>query len=765
MLDYSAAIIPSLSEEYTIRAQDGDGMWMKMNQDSAMFRWKLSIQGAEQQSNIEFSVILYPDGNISTCFGPVDTGPVALTAWAGVAKGEKYNTHINPIFNMNMESGKSYSYVPPALPESISMTPDGLLVITGADSTQIYDLIVRVTDMQDISREKHFQLSDGLLIQHQLISNSGVFQYQESATMNLTVTNTGSLPLTGLELAFHCMDISLQLSDSLEIIPLLAAGETIQLTDAFAFTLGENVPDQTPFTCDITASSAGRNWETHFFLEASAPNIQVMDPKIEDGVNGLLDIGETADLAVTISNLGTLPAEELTCTLSTQDSQVEILSSPTLNRNSLGQKVSWDAYFRLHASRSTLAGHITEFQLHITNGSTINITYPFSIPVGVNPVALIKLTDVTSSTDLMTHYLDSLQVGYDLVTSMPANLDTYPCVFLILGTSYSGSYALTTEETLQLLSYLNHGGKVYMESYASWYYGNSEMLEEVFSFSAERVSVYYFNELKGIEGTMTDGMEYLYLGSSPYAIFEVTPKEPGFALTNNLDNPPKCIEFGYDGDDYKTIGSFKEFGQLVDGQPPSQKAILFKKYLEFMEVNIEGPFPFFHADTTHICQWHSVQFTDDSFDNVTSWQWEFPGGEPAWSDEQNPIVQYHQPGVYDVILTISDGIHNQTMHKKEYIHAKVCIGVDEQPATSSTLHLYPNPARDVVWIEFNEVPKHEVVIDLYNLQGRLIRHYLIPSNSSTARVSLDISGISGGIYFIRTISGDGITSGKLVITE
>jgi len=765
MLDYTAAIVPSLSPVYTIRSQDGDGMWMKMSADSVMFRWKLSLIGVEQQTNIEFSVILYPDGSASTCFGPVDTGPYTLTTWTGVAKGEKYNTHISPIFNMNQESGKSYLYLPPALPESISMTPEGLLAIDGADSSQIYDLIVRVTDMQGISREKHFQLSDGLLVRHQFVSNSGFFQYQESATMDLTLTNTGSEPLTGLELKFRCTDASVQISDSLETVPALAAGETIQLVDAYSFILEENVPDQTPFTFRIVASTTGHDWETTFFLKASAPDIRIMPPVIEDGVNGLLDIGETADLVVTISNLGTLPAEELSFTLSSQDSLVEILSSPTLILASLGQKVSWDAYYRLRASRSTQAGHTVDLQLHITNGSTINIIHPFSILIGINPVALIQLTDVTTSIDLMVNYLDSLQVDYDLHTTMPDNLNTYPCAFLILGTSYSGSYTLTTDETMQLISYLNQGGKVYMESYAAWYYGNSEMLEEMFRYSAVQVSVYHFNELEGITATLTDGMEFIYLGSSPYAIFEVTPKGDGFALMNNLDDPPKCIEFGYEGDNYKTIGTFKEFGQLVDGQPPSQKAILFKKYMEFLEVNMEGPYPFFHADTTHICQWHSIHFTDDSFDNVTSRQWEFPGGTPAWSDEQNPVVQYHQSGVYDVILTISDGIHTQTMHKKEYIHINICAGVDEKPANAENIRLYPNPARDIVWIEFADIPGSEVSIDLFNLQGTLIRHYIIPGNTSANRVLLNISGISEGMYIIRAISGHGATSGKLIITE
>ncbi|MGB3586794.1 MAG: PKD domain-containing protein [Tunicatimonas sp.] len=50
----------------------------------------------------------------------------------------------------------------------------------------------------------------------------------------------------------------------------------------------------------------------------------------------------------------------------------------------------------------------------------------------------------------------------------------------------------------------------------------------------------------------------------------------------------------------------------------------------------------------------SVQFTDTSTGNPTSWEWSFEGGNPASSDEQNPKVTYDAPGVYSVNLSVSN---------------------------------------------------------------------------------------------------------------
>ncbi len=49
-----------------------------------------------------------------------------------------------------------------------------------------------------------------------------------------------------------------------------------------------------------------------------------------------------------------------------------------------------------------------------------------------------------------------------------------------------------------------------------------------------------------------------------------------------------------------------------------------------------------------------VWFTDLSSNNPTSWFWEFPGGDPSTSTEQNPIVTYYTAGTYDVTLTATN---------------------------------------------------------------------------------------------------------------
>jgi subtilisin family serine protease len=84
-------------------------------------------------------------------------------------------------------------------------------------------------------------------------------------------------------------------------------------------------------------------------------------------------------------------------------------------------------------------------------------------------------------------------------------------------------------------------------------------------------------------------------------------------------------------------------------------------------INIDGtasaspPIPNFSVNSNSICEGGTVQFTDLSTANITSWSWSFPGGSPATSTAQNPTVTYAAAGTYDVTLTVTNSFGTETI--------------------------------------------------------------------------------------------------------
>ncbi len=75
----------------------------------------------------------------------------------------------------------------------------------------------------------------------------------------------------------------------------------------------------------------------------------------------------------------------------------------------------------------------------------------------------------------------------------------------------------------------------------------------------------------------------------------------------------------------------------------------------------------FSANQTTITAGGSVQFTDNSTNSPSVWDWTFNGGTPASSADQNPVVMYDTPGTYDVSLYASNTVGNDTEEKLAYI--------------------------------------------------------------------------------------------------
>ncbi|MDD3687786.1 MAG: C1 family peptidase, partial [Bacteroidales bacterium] len=80
-----------------------------------------------------------------------------------------------------------------------------------------------------------------------------------------------------------------------------------------------------------------------------------------------------------------------------------------------------------------------------------------------------------------------------------------------------------------------------------------------------------------------------------------------------------------------------------------------------------APVANFTADQTIVTVGSTVYFSDLSTGVPTSWSWDFEGGDPTSSTATNPSVTYDTPGTYDVSLTVTNGLGNDTETKTNYI--------------------------------------------------------------------------------------------------
>lgn len=94
------------------------------------------------------------------------------------------------------------------------------------------------------------------------------------------------------------------------------------------------------------------------------------------------------------------------------------------------------------------------------------------------------------------------------------------------------------------------------------------------------------------------------------------------------------------------------------------------------------------------------------------------------------------------------------------------VGMDEETGLSDELRIWPNPAKDIIHLQFNADVAEQITISVFDMDGNKIGtvYVDIPAKGSNEMV-LDISksGLKAGVYFIKIQQGEKGMISKIVI--
>jgi hypothetical protein len=160
----------------------------------------------------------------------------------------------------------------------------------------------------------------------------------------------------------------------------------------------------------------------------------------------------------------------------------------------------------------------------------------------------------------------------------------------------------------------------------------------------------------------------------------------------------------------------------------------------------------------------NVTFTDNSTGTPVSWQWSFPGGTPATSTLQNPVITYYLKGAFDVQLIVGNGSSVDTLDKINYIEADYPVSTGN-PASDLAIAIFPNPNNGIFSISVGSVNIGRISLGVFNLVGIVVyeeQDFLTKDKTSR---TIDLSGLKEGIYFLKLKGELGSITRKIVIRK
>lgn len=590
-------------------------------------------------------------------------------------------------------------------------------------------------------------------------NNNQQLDYGESTTLSIGFKNAGTEDAQNVTINISTSDPFITLTDSTELYPLMVAGQVATMPDGYAISVANDIPEGHHIVFEYVATAATNTWDGSFELIAHAAVLNFAGITINDqqgNNNGRLDAGETVYLNLNILNAGTAPAYNVNGMLSTEDPYL-LVNVDSVYYGTLDSYQSLPGSFMVTALPDCPSGHTVDLTFLMSADFDIASQATPCVTVGQIPVLIIDMDGNHNSGPAIQESLNNIGVSSNYVTSWPLAIGPYQSVFVCLGT-YDQNYVLTSGQGNALANFMNNQqGKVYMEGGDTWAYNTPTAAHPMFKIDGSSDGSGDLSTIAGVAGTITDGMTFIYDGDNSY-IDHLEPLESAISILAN-QSPAYTTAVAYDGGTYRTIGSSHEFGGLMDGRSVSDRDSLMSSYIGFFGLSTQNALlANFLTNDTEVCKNSVVHFEDYSAGNVISWNWSFPGGVPDTSRLQNPDVTYPTSGIYDVILTVSDGIGTYTTTKTQYMTIQECTDVDD--IRLSNISLYPNPTKGYFSLTMPE-NTGRTEITVYTASGVEAAKAVASGNF----YKMDVTGLPTGLYFVRVSTDSSSETIKLVITR
>ena len=143
------------------------------------------------------------------------------------------------------------------------------------------------------------------------ISGGAQPNYGQSIALDMQIKNVGTVTANNVTATLSTDCDYITLTDATETIASIEGGATINLAEAFAMDIADDVPNLMKADFNLSCTDGTDTWESKFAIRLHAPEFAVVGTDLEDGDgNGQIDPGETVTAHITVKNAGLAAAPD-----------------------------------------------------------------------------------------------------------------------------------------------------------------------------------------------------------------------------------------------------------------------------------------------------------------------------------------------------------------------------------------------------------------------------------------------------------------------
>ncbi|MBE0639102.1 MAG: S8 family serine peptidase [Bacteroidales bacterium] len=201
-------------------------------------------------------------------------------------------------------------------------------------------------------------------------NGNGILEPAESVLMTLAMANFSDEAVSAVTVNLSTESDFITITDGTEYYGDFGLESIIEMEDAFAFDVANNIPGGEAVKFIITAVSGDESWESSFTVTAYGVTLATGLFTINDpngNGNGNLDPGENVLISIEVNNLGQIAAPNLVCTLTTSSPEITI-NNGSFTISELGAGQSENTTFNITVSPDAAVGTVVTLDLTLVSG-------------------------------------------------------------------------------------------------------------------------------------------------------------------------------------------------------------------------------------------------------------------------------------------------------------------------------------------------------------------------------------------------------------
>lgn len=205
-------------------------------------------------------------------------------------------------------------------------------------------------------------------------NNNGMVEPLENIYTSLTLKNVGVSNAENFTVSLESLSSYVEIIDGEQTVDGLNAGESIDLQEAFNFTLSNEAPDYHIAKINVNIDHSGEIWQTNFQFIVHSPRLAFQGISFDDSQggngNGFLETGESALLNIELLNTGSGMAESIYLDMTTYSPYLQFINE-VLEPAAISPEEEVSIPFEIEISENTPVGSPAFFSYFLDHNGGI----------------------------------------------------------------------------------------------------------------------------------------------------------------------------------------------------------------------------------------------------------------------------------------------------------------------------------------------------------------------------------------------------------